>query len=64
MSVADAEAPPEASPLWGVVLILAEIACRVERHMREEPAVSGELTAPEDQVGALSAVGEAEGLAA
>jgi len=39
VSPADAEAPPESSPLWGLVLILGEIAVRIERCQKEHAVV-------------------------
>jgi hypothetical protein len=45
MSGAEAEAPPECSPLWGLVLILGEIAVRIERQQTEEHAVVDENAA-------------------
>ena len=37
---AETEAPPETSPLWPLLLALAEIAARVERRQVEEHSVS------------------------
>lgn len=35
--------PPESSPLWGVVLVLGEIAQRVEREQASSSAGKGDL---------------------
>lgn len=43
-----ASAPPELSPFWGVVCVLAEIAERVERRRIEEMAVQRETLDGED----------------
>lgn len=45
VSEEDPAAPPESSPLWGVVLVLAEIATRVERSGANEPVASDENAA-------------------
>ncbi len=42
MSGAETEASPESSPLWGLVLVLGEIAVRIEHCQTEEQPVLGE----------------------
>lgn len=39
LNVSAVEVPPEASPWWPLVLILGEIAERIERHQAKEHAV-------------------------
>ena len=39
--------PTAASPLWGLVVILGEIASRVERQEREPPPPADEHPEPE-----------------
>jgi hypothetical protein len=44
-SGAETNAPPESSPLWGLVLILGEIAVRIEQCQTDEQAVVDENAA-------------------
>jgi len=57
----ETETQPEASPLWGIVLILGEIAGRVERRLAEEHVGFDEVRVAEHQVDALIDLSTAEG---